>query len=76
MKTTATPLEKFEGWFIKAIDKLKELPEGDGAFAAPDWASELFQSINCFPIIPTAKPRTAPSAGIQCFLIFDCGAMS
>lgn len=34
MKSTATPLEKFEGWFVKAIDKLKELPEGDGAFAA------------------------------------------
>lgn len=34
MKTTATPLEKFEGWFVKVIDKLKELPEGDGAFAA------------------------------------------
>ncbi len=34
MKSTATPLEKFEGWFVRAIDKLEELPEGDGAFAA------------------------------------------
>ena len=34
MKSTATPLEKIEGWFVRAIDKLDELPEGDGAFAA------------------------------------------
>lgn len=34
MRSEATPLEKFEGWFVQAIDKLDELPEGDGAFAA------------------------------------------
>ena len=34
MKHDATLLERFEGWFVAPIDKLKELPEGDGAFIA------------------------------------------
>lgn len=31
---------------------------------------------NVLPVNPTAKPSTAPSAGNQRFLIFDCGAIS
>jgi hypothetical protein len=34
MKLNATPMERFQGWFVRAIEKLDELPEGDGAFAA------------------------------------------
>lgn len=34
MKAKATAMERFHGWFARAIDKLEELPEGDGAFAA------------------------------------------
>lgn len=29
-----TPMERFERWHVRAIDKLGELPAGDGAFAA------------------------------------------
>lgn len=32
MKSGATLMERFDGWFVKPIEKLKELPEGDGAF--------------------------------------------
>lgn len=31
---TLTPIERFEKWFVVPINKLKELPEGDGAFIA------------------------------------------
>lgn len=34
MKPDATPEERFNGWYVRPIEKLKELPEGDGAFAA------------------------------------------
>ena len=34
MKPDATPEERFTGWYVRAIEKLRELPEGDGAFAA------------------------------------------
>ena len=34
MKPNATLWERFEGWFVKPIEKLKECPEGDGAFLA------------------------------------------
>lgn len=34
MKPNATLWERFEGWFLKPIEKLKECPEGDGAFLA------------------------------------------
>ncbi len=34
MKTGATYWERFEGWFIEPINKLKECPEGDGGFLA------------------------------------------
>ena len=34
MKPNATLWEKFEGWFWNPIQKLKECPEGDGAFIA------------------------------------------
>jgi hypothetical protein len=27
-------MERFDGWFVKPIEKLKELPEGDGGFLA------------------------------------------
>jgi hypothetical protein len=34
MKPGATLMERFDGWFIEPIEKLKELPEGDGGFLA------------------------------------------
>ena len=34
MKPGATLMERFDGWFVKPIEKLKELPEGDGGFLA------------------------------------------
>jgi hypothetical protein len=34
MKPGASLEERFEGWFVKPIEKLKELPEGDGGFLA------------------------------------------
>ena len=34
MRPGASHMERFEGWFIKPIEKLKELPEGDGGFLA------------------------------------------
>ncbi len=43
MRPAAAPLERFNGWFASAIDKLKELPEGDGAFAALMIALPLYE---------------------------------
>ncbi|MCX5848348.1 MAG: hypothetical protein NTW65_02720 [Deltaproteobacteria bacterium] len=34
MKPGATLTERFNGWFVEPIEKLKELPEGDGGFLA------------------------------------------
>jgi hypothetical protein len=34
MKPNATLWERFEGWFCQPIEKLKECPEGNGAFLA------------------------------------------
>jgi hypothetical protein len=34
MKPNATLWDRFEGWFWKPIEKLRECPEGDGAFIA------------------------------------------
>jgi len=34
MKPSASYTERFEGWFVKPIEKLRELPEGDGGFLA------------------------------------------
>lgn len=34
MKPGATLMERFDGWFVKPIEKLKDLPEGDGGFLA------------------------------------------
>ena len=34
MKPGASLTERFDGWFVKPIEKLKELPEGDGGFLA------------------------------------------
>jgi hypothetical protein len=34
MKPGASLMERFYGWFIKPIEKLKEMPEGDGGFLA------------------------------------------
>ena len=30
----ASSMERFNGWFVEPIEKLKELPEGDGGFLA------------------------------------------
>lgn len=43
MKADASPLERFEGWYARAIDKLAELPEGDGAFACLMIALPLYE---------------------------------
>lgn len=43
MRPGATPVERFNGWFVRSIDKLKELPEGDGAFAAMLIALPLYE---------------------------------
>jgi hypothetical protein len=34
MRPGASLTERFNGWFVKPIEKLKELPEGDGGFLA------------------------------------------
>ena len=34
MRPGASFMERFDGWFVKPIEKLKELPEGDGGFLA------------------------------------------
>ncbi len=34
MKSGASLTERFDGWFVKPIEKLRELPEGDGGFLA------------------------------------------
>jgi len=34
MKPGASLRERFEGWFVRPIEKLKEIPEGDGGFLA------------------------------------------
>jgi len=35
MKPGASLMERFDGWFVQPIEKLKELPEGDGGFFGP-----------------------------------------
>ncbi|PKN51205.1 MAG: hypothetical protein CVU55_13830 [Deltaproteobacteria bacterium HGW-Deltaproteobacteria-13] len=34
MRPGASLMERFNGWFVEPIEKLKELPEGDGGFLA------------------------------------------
>jgi len=34
MKPGASLMERFNGWFVEPIEKLKEMPEGDGGFLA------------------------------------------
>ncbi|MFO0892064.1 MAG: hypothetical protein U0790_23370 [Isosphaeraceae bacterium] len=43
MRPGATPTERFNGWFVRPIEKLEELPEGDGAFAALMIALPLYE---------------------------------
>lgn len=43
MRSDATPIERFEGWFIKPIEKLQELNNGDGGFAALMIAIPLYE---------------------------------
>lgn len=45
MRPNATSRERFEAWYAKAVDKLKELPEGDGAFAALMIALPLYERL-------------------------------
>lgn len=45
MKPDATPEERFNGWYVRAVQKLKELPEGDGAFAALMIALPLYERL-------------------------------
>lgn len=64
-------VDNVENAFFRCIlDMLPELQH------FPCWETSFVHPINFLPSNPTAKPKTAPSAGIQCFLIFDCGAMS
>jgi hypothetical protein len=43
MRPGASPTERFTAWYAKSIEKLKELPEGDGAFAALMIALPLYE---------------------------------
>ncbi len=43
MQPGASPLVRFNAWYVAAIEKLKELPEGDGAFAALMVALPLYE---------------------------------
>ncbi len=46
MKKNASTMERFEGWFVKPIEVLKnskDLPEGDGGFFALSMALSLFE---------------------------------
>jgi hypothetical protein len=43
MRPSASPTERFTAWYAKSIEKLKELPEGDGAFAALMIALPLYE---------------------------------
>ena len=45
MRRDATPTERFDAWFVRSIEKLKELPEGDGAFAAMMIALPLYERL-------------------------------
>lgn len=45
MRLQASPKERFLAWFVRAIAKLKELPEGDGAFAAFMIAIPLYERL-------------------------------
>lgn len=45
MKPDATPEERFKGWYVRAVEKLKELPEGDGGFAALMIALPLYERL-------------------------------
>ena len=67
MKGTATPLEKFDGWFVRAIDKLDELPEGDGAFAALMIVLPLYERYTVAKLNLTAeqKPLSDKLQGLQ-----------
>src|SRR5262245_22067356 len=43
MKPGASPIERFNGWYVKPIEALEKLPEGDGAFAALMIALPLYE---------------------------------
>jgi len=45
VRPEATPEERFTGWYVRPIEKLKELPEGDGAFAALMIALPLYERL-------------------------------
>ncbi len=45
MRPGASPTERFTGWFVNAVEKLRELPEGDGAFAAMMVALPLYERL-------------------------------
>ena len=57
MKPDATPTERFTGWYVKAVEKLKELPDGDGAFAA------LMIGLPLYERYITAKLKLAGDVG-------------
>lgn len=57
MKPDASPAERFNGWFVKSIEKLKELPEGDGAFAAMMIALPLYERSIIAKLKLDGKPR-------------------
>lgn len=45
MRPGASPLDRFNGWYVSAVAKLRELPEGDGAFAALMIALPLYERL-------------------------------
>jgi hypothetical protein len=56
MRPGATPKERFKGWFVDSIGKLKELPEGDGAFGAMMIALPLYERLVIAKLKVDGKP--------------------
>lgn len=60
MKQNASPIERFDGWFVKPIEKIKELPEGDGGFAAMMVALPLYERYIIAKLKIEGKPTNDP----------------
>ena len=59
LRPGASPTERFSAWYVRAIEKLKELPEGDGAFAALMIAIPLYERCITAQLKLADKPTAA-----------------
>jgi len=59
MRSGASLMERFDGWFIKPIEKLKEMPEGDGGFLA--LSAALFLCETYMTVSVTKEDKNPPS---------------